>query len=146
MVSDINNIVRIFICTMTMWLWGGFVYYCVELTYRGYSHPSMFAVGGICFLLLGRINIFLPWSMGLVWQALIGAGIITTVEFFAGLIINIWLGLGVWDYSDLPLNLFGQISLLYSLYWFPLAAVGIWLWDFLRWKLYGEQQPQYSLF
>jgi len=106
----------------------------------------MFAVGGICFLLLGRINIFLPWSMGLVWQALIGAGIITTVEFFAGLIINIWLGLGVWDYSDLPLNLFGQISLLYSLYWFPLAAVGIWLWDFLRWKLYGEQQPQYSLF
>jgi uncharacterized membrane protein len=106
----------------------------------------MFIVGGICLLLLGAINNYLPWRMGLAWQALLGAGIITAVEFIAGLIVNIWLGLGVWDYSGLPLNLFGQISLLYSLYWIPLAVVGIFLDDFLRWKLFGEQTPKYTIF
>jgi len=131
---------------MTLWLWGGGVYYCIELFYRGHSHISMFAVGGVCFLLLGAINNYLPWRMGLAWQALFGAVIITAVELTAGLIVNVWLGLDVWDYSGLPLNLFGQISLLYSLYWIPLAAVGIFLDDFLRWKLYGEQTPRYTIF
>ena len=131
---------------VTLWLWGGFVYYCVELLYRGHSHPSMFIAGGVCFLLLGAVNNYLPWHLGLVWQALIGAGIITAVEFIAGLIVNVWLGLAVWDYSGLPFNVLGQISLLYSLYWIPLAAVGVLLDDFLRWKLYGEQKPQYTFF
>ncbi|MCL2677869.1 MAG: hypothetical protein FWE85_02315 [Clostridiales bacterium] len=43
---------------MTMWLWGGFIYYLIELAWRGHSHPSMFVVGGICLLILGNINNF----------------------------------------------------------------------------------------
>jgi uncharacterized membrane protein len=105
----------------------------------------MFIVGGICFLLIGAINNYLPWSMGLAWQALIGAGIVTVVELVAGLIINVWLGLGVWDYSGLPWNILGQISLLYSFFWIPLAAVAVWLDDLLRWKLFGEERPRYTI-
>jgi uncharacterized membrane protein len=130
---------------MTLWLWGGFIYYCIELLWRGFSHPSMFIVGGICFLLLGIINNYLPWKLGLVWQALIGSVAITIVELIAGLIVNRWLGLGVWDYSDMPLNILGQVCLLFTGFWVVLSAVGIFLDDFLRWKLYREQKPTYTL-
>jgi uncharacterized membrane protein len=53
------------------------------------------------------------------------------------------LGLGVWDYSGLPLNVLGQISLLYSVLWMPLVVFAVWLDDFLRWKLWGEERPRY---
>ena len=130
---------------MTLWLWGGFVFYCIELLWRGYSYPSMFVVGGICFLIIGGINNYLPWSVGLVWQALIGGAAVTVVELVSGIVLNIWLGLGIWDYSHLPLNFLGQICLLYSLIWVVLSIIGIFLDDYLRWKLYGEQRPRYTL-
>ena len=134
-----------FIRLATLWLWGGFVYYCIELLRRGYSHSSMFIVGGVCFLIIGSINNYLPWSIGILQQALIGAVAVTTLELISGIILNIWLGLGVWDYSHLPLNILGQICLPYSLLWVALSAVGILLDDYLRWKLYGEQRPEYTL-
>ena len=129
---------------MTLWLWGGFVFYCIELLWRGYSYPSMFVVGGVCFLIIGGINNYLPWSIGLVWQSLIGAAAVTAIELASGIVLNIWLGLGIWDYSHLPFNLLGQTCLYYSLIWVALSAVGIFLDDYLRWKLYGEQRPKYT--
>ncbi len=41
---------------MTLWFWCGFIYYCFEAAWRGGSHPSMFILGGCCFLLTGGIN------------------------------------------------------------------------------------------
>lgn len=35
---------------------GGIVYVLIEMLWRGYSHWSMFILGGICFVLLGLIN------------------------------------------------------------------------------------------
>ena len=131
---------------MTLWLWGGFVYYCVELLYRGYSHPSMFIAGGIAFLLVGGLNNYLPWHLGFVWQCAIGGIIITIVELIAGLIINVWLGLNVWDYSEMRFNLWGQIVPIFTFAWMLLSALAIWLDDFLRWKLYGEERPTYTIF
>ena len=130
---------------VTLWLWGGFIYYCIELAWRGFSHPSMFIVGGVCFVLIGGVNNYLPWRMGLVWQALIGAAAVTAVEFVGGLIINRWLGLGVWDYSGVPGNILGQVCLPYFFAWIVLSVVGIFLDDYLRWKLYGEERPHYSI-
>ncbi|MCL2353639.1 MAG: putative ABC transporter permease [Defluviitaleaceae bacterium] len=127
-------------------LWGGFIYYIIELMWRGHSHPSMFLVGGLCFVLIGGINNYLPWSLGIVQQSLIGAVIITVVELVAGLVVNVWLGLGVWDYSGLPLNFMGQISLLFFVLWIPLATVGIFIDDWLRYKLFGEEKPHYTIF
>lgn len=46
-----------------------------------------------------------------------GAGIITGVELVFGLIFNRALGMGVWDYSRVPLNLWGQICLPFTLIW-----------------------------
>jgi uncharacterized membrane protein len=134
-----------FLRTAALWLFGGFIYYLIEVAWRGYSHPTMYRVGGLCFVLLGGINNWLPWELGLVWQCLIGSAVVTAAEFVSGLIINRGLGLNVWDYSDMPANLLGQVCLLYTILWIPLSLVGILLDDYLRWKLYGEEKPRYTV-
>ena len=52
--------------TLILFLIGGTAYYAVELLYRGYSHPSMFIFGGLCFLLIGFINEWFTWEMPLI--------------------------------------------------------------------------------
>ena len=88
---------------------GGCIYYAIEIAWRGHSHWTMAVLGGICFVLVGGINEYFPWSMPLALQGAIGAAIITALEFVAGVVLNVWLGLGIWDYSAMPFNVLGQI-------------------------------------
>ena len=122
---------------------GGMLYIGIELIWRGYSHWTMFALGGICFVFLGRINEVIPWDMPLWLQVLIGTAIITGLEFITGCIVNLWLGWNVWDYSNVPLNVFGQICLPYILLWAPISLAGIILDDYLRYWLFKEERPHY---
>lgn len=124
---------------------GGAVYVFIELLWRGYSHWSMFLLGGICFIALGLINEVIPWEMPLTAQMFIGCVIITVLEFITGCIVNLWLGWDVWDYSDLPYNLLGQISIMSSVGWYFLSAVGIVLDDWLRYIFFGEEKPRYTI-
>ena len=64
--------------------------------------------------------------------------IIVTIEFFSGCILNIWLGLGVWNYSNMPYNILGQICLPFSIAWFFLSYIAIKLDDYLRKLLFNE--------
>lgn len=48
-----------------LWAVGGLLYITLELLWRGYSHWTMFILGGLCFIGLGLINEVLPWSMPL---------------------------------------------------------------------------------
>ena len=93
---------------------GGVAYCGIEILWRGYTHWTMFIVGGICFVFCGSINEFLDWKTPLWKQMLICSIGITTIEFISGIIINVVLKLNVWDYNNLPLNIFGQVSLIYS--------------------------------
>ena len=129
-----------------LFVFGGLMYMGVEILFRGYTHFSMFLVGGLCFVLVGGINEKLPWNMAFVSQMMIASLLVTAVEFIAGVILNIMLGLGVWDYSSLPYNLLGQISLIFSVGWFFLSAIGILLDDWLRYLIYGEERPHYKIF
>lgn len=79
----------------------------------------MVAVGGLCFLGMGHLPDRPLWQ-----RALLGAGLITGVEFLSGCVLNLWLRWSVWDYSRLPGNLLGQICLPYSLMWCLLAIPG----------------------
>lgn len=130
---------------MVLFLIGGTIYYGIEILWRGYSHPSMFILGGVCFILIGLINEYLPWELGLLWQSLLGACIITAAEFTTGLVVNVWLGLGVWDYSNMPCNVMGQICLPFFLLWIPLACVAIVLDDYIRYCFFDEEKPHYTL-
>ena len=122
---------------------GATIYVVIEKLYRGYSHWTMFLLGGICFIALGLINEVIPWDMPLLLQMFIGGAIITVLELITGCVVNLWLGWNVWDYSELPFNLWGQISLFSSIVWVGLSLVGIVLDDYIRWKFFGEEKPHY---
>ena len=122
---------------------GGLLYIIIELIWRGYSHWTMFVLGGICFVFLGRINELISWNMPLWQQALIGTAIITGLEFITGCIVNLWLGWNVWDYSNVPFNVLGQICLPYILLWIPMSLTGIVSDDYLRHWIFKEEKPHY---
>ena len=124
---------------------GGAIYFCIEMLWRGHSHWSMALVGGICFIAIGAINEYIPWEMSMVQQSLIGACLVTGIEFIAGLILNVWLGLAIWDYSNLPFNIMGQICLPFFFAWIVLSAVAIVVDDYLRYWLFKEEKPHYQL-
>lgn len=125
---------------------GGLLYVLIETVWRGYSHWTMFALGGLCFLALGLINEVLSWDTPLWKQVLIGACLITGLEFLTGCIVNLWLGWNVWDYSAMPGNILGQICPQYFLLWLPVSLAGIILDDWLRYRWWGEERPRYKLF
>lgn len=130
---------------LSLFLIGSILYYNLEILWRGYSHCSMFILGGICFVLIGLINEYFSWEMKLWKQQLIATIIITTLEFITGYIVNIKLDWNVWNYENLRFNLLGQISLQYSILWFFLSAVAIVLDDYLRYKWFDESKPRYKL-
>ena len=109
----------------------GITYCGIEILYRGRTHISMLFVGGLCAVLIGMINEITP-KMNIILQMFIGAVIVTIIEFFSGYIINIILGLNVWDYSNLMFNYKGQISLIFTVIWFFLSAPVIYLDDKIR--------------
>ena len=137
---------------------GGGLYTWLEVFWKGQTHWTMFLLGGICFVIVGLLNEHLfPWDLALSEQAVIGASIITILEFFTGCVVNLWLKWNVWDYSGLPFNLLGQICLYYFLLWILLAVICIVLDDWLRYWNYlifrkwrpwmrKRERPYYTLF
>lgn len=125
---------------------GGIIYVALEVICRGYTHWTMVILGGICFVATGLINEIIPWEMPLAVQMLCGSIIITALEFACGCIVNVWLGWDVWDYSAEWGNLLGQICPLYSILWYFVSFLAIWLDDWLRYWLFLEDRPHYKLF
>lgn len=124
---------------------GGFSYMGLELLWRGRTHWSMGLVGALCFILIGGLNEYLSWDMSLLKQGVIGSCVITAAEFLFGIILNLYLGWDVWDYSNLPLNLLGQICLPFSLLWILVSIGVVILDDYLRYCLFKEAKPHYKL-
>ncbi len=128
-----------------LFLLGGFSYYFIEIAVRGYSHYSMVICGGLSFLLIGMMNQVLGFHISLISQMFLSGVIITVLEFITGLIVNVWLEIGVWDYSQLPYNVMGQICIPYTLLWTAISPVCIFLDDFLRHRLFGEEKATYKI-
>lgn len=124
---------------------GGLLYILIELVWRGWTHWTMFILGGLCFVCLGLINEILSWKTPLWQQVLIGAGIITALEFLTGYVVNLYLGWDVWDYSNMPGNILGQVCPQYMLLWLPVSLIGIVLDDWIRYWWFGEEKPHYKL-
>lgn len=107
---------------------GGMTYASLELLWRGRTHSSMFVLGGVCFLLIGKLGRIRP-SLPLPIRTLASAGLVTALELGCGLLVN--RDYGVWDYRHLPLNFQGQICLPYTLLWIPVSLAAILLYDWL---------------
>ena len=123
---------------------GGLGYMALELLWRGWTHGSMFLLGGLCFVLIGNLDRLFQ-GMPLLFQSVLGAGIITFLELLTGLVLNVWLGLGVWDYSSLPYSFLGQISMTYFFLWIFVALGAVFLEDGLRRGLFGDARPHYRV-
>lgn len=95
---------------------GGLGYAALELLWRGRTHWSMILAGGICMSIMFLIFRRIP-GVSLFMRGIIGAVVITVVEFMIGCIVNNRLGLKIWDYSDQKWNIMGQICPLYSVLW-----------------------------
>lgn len=128
-----------------LWAVGGCLYYSFEIIFRGFSHWTMFVLGGICLVFFSVQGQMVKWSEPLWIQILRGIIFVTSMEFITGMIVNKWLGLAVWDYSDMPMQLFGQICLPFMVIFSGLCAVGILLSGYLLHWVFGEEKPEYHI-
>lgn len=101
---------------------GGVGYCALEIIWRGYTHPAMALCGAVCFYFIYRLCARHPYT-SIILRALLGAAFITLTELLAGCLFNIALGWKIWDYSRLPYQFLGQISLHYSVVWFFLSIL-----------------------
>lgn len=127
---------------------GGSIYISIEIIYRSLmdkppTHWVMFVLGGLAFLIIGRLNEHIDWEMPFWLQVLIGTAVVLVLEFIFGCVLNLWLGLAIWDYSNMPFNLLGQICLPFALIWSVLVVIAIILDDYLRYWLFDEEEPVY---
>ena len=109
---------------------GALGYAFFEILFRGYTHWTMMLTGGACVLTIYYLNIQFPKAPIFI-RALAGTLIIILYEFLVGLIVNMWFGWHIWDYSNVPGNILGQICPVFSGAWFLLSLVLCFL--FSRW-------------
>ncbi len=128
-----------------LWFLGGSLYYAFEMAFRGFSHWSMFVLGGICMAFFAFQGFATHWREPM-WKQVIRCTVfVTASEFITGLIVNKWLKLGVWDYSDQPFQLFGQICLPFAVIFSGLCAAGIPLSGYLMHWIFREEKPKYRV-
>lgn len=108
----------------------------------GWTSIWMIVVGGFCGITLGSMNEFkffkkIPYII----RAILGMLIIFAIELVSGLLFNTLLKMQIWDYSTLPLNLKGQISIVYAPLWFILTPFVFWFDDMIRYCIFVEDKP-----
>lgn len=137
------NKLLVFLKHLFLFIIGGATYFGIEILYRGHSHYSMFILGGVCFIIIGLMNEIWNWDAYIEKQIGVSLLIVLILEFIAGCILNIWLNLGIWDYSNQPLNIMGQVCIGFALLWIPIILVAIILDDYIRYKVFKEEKPRY---
>ena len=113
---------------------GSILYSLIEIAWRGFTHWSMGITGGLCMVILYRIEEIFG-KQNLVKKCVLGSVIITTLEFVVGCIVNIRCRWAVWDYSTMPLNLMGQICVPFTFLWFLLCITVFNLCEKLKTKV-----------
>lgn len=127
------------------WVCGGLAYMGLELLWRGHTHWTMGVLAACLCVPLDIANEHMPWEMPLWLQAICGGLTVTGAELAAGLMLNVWLGLGIWDYSKMPLNLWGQVCPQFTALWCLLCMAVIPMFDWLEYLFCGGQKPHYTM-
>ena len=130
------------VCSVKLFCTGGVLYNLIEIAWRGYTHWSMFFVGGACFHIMGRIQKS-PYIKRTLSRCALCSAAVTAVEYVSGCLVNLVLKLNVWDYSALPLNLHGQVCALYAVLWGGLSLIARPVYRLLK-KAMMEQGPAHG--
>ena len=125
---------------------GFFIYLGIEKLYKSLishspTHWSMGLVSGLSFLFLLCLD---EKRIPLWTKAVAGGLFITLLELSSGIVFNLYLQLGIWDYRESFGNFKGQICPLFSLIWclasFAVIAANR-LWKRLVFYAFGKKTP-----
>ena len=125
----------------------GCFYVTIEIFFRGYSYPLMFLVAGIASVLIDKLNNKISWDMPLPLQVLIGTFIILALELSSGLFALHVLGVRMWDYRNMPWNMFeGLLCPQFGFIWMIMTLGIIVLADAINYYwLHDSDRPYYVL-
>lgn len=127
----------------------GTLYCSIELLFRNRTHWSMFILSGFCGIcFIDTPNNIYSFDLDYTIQVLISTILCTLSEVICGLIVNIWLGLNVWDYSKLwGTFFFGQCNIFFVIVWLVLIAlIGIPLCDAINYYWFKiDPCPYYKI-
>ncbi len=112
---------------------GFFLYLAIETLYKrnftnSNTHFSMGLLAGFAFVFLLFLD---KTALNFFHKAIWGAVFITVLELIFGIYLNLYKGLGIWDYSSIPFHFLGQICPLFSLLWFVFSCLVLWINRFL---------------
>ena len=111
-----------------LFILGAVGYAAMETIWRGHTHWSMMIAGGLCFILFSLAAEALR-GRSILLKAVTCAVGVTAIEFIFGVVFNIYLGMGVWDYSHVSFNIMGQICPMFRLLWAGIAIAFLTLAD-----------------
>jgi len=104
---------------------GGLIYGASEILWRGFTHWTMIVTGGFCAAVL--YILFNYTKMFFIKKLILGAVLITTIEYIVGIIVNVFLRWKIWDYSSEKYNLLGQICPRFTFYWLLMCIPAFFL-------------------
>ena len=116
---------------LLLFILGAVGYAAIEIIWRGHTHWSMMIAGGICFMLFSLVAKRFKNRNILIKAAICAVGV-TAVEFIFGVVFNIILRMDVWDYSNVPFNIMGQICPMFTLIWAGIAIAFLPLADLIN--------------
>ena len=96
----------------------------------------MTITGGACLLIM-YCHFSAHPDEGMLAKCIYGCTVITSLELLVGCVVNLLLGWNVWDYSSQPLNLFGQICVMFSAFWFLLSVPAAAICEAFRLRFAG---------
>ena len=114
-----------------LFILGAVGYAAIETIWRGFTHWSMIIAGGLCFMLFSVVADRMR-GRHILMKAVVCAIGVTAIEFAFGVVFNLWLRMDVWDYSNMPMNILGQICPLFSLLWVGIAVAFLPLADVIN--------------
>ena len=85
-------------------MFGAISYSLLEIIWRGFTHWSMFVLGGLCFLLVSQVAVSCCGRLPLWFCCVVNTLLITGLEFVTGCVVNLGFGWNVWNYTNQPLK------------------------------------------
>ena len=95
---------------------GACAYAMLELAWRGRTHVTMAIAGGLSLIFFSLIEKRFQ-NRSVIFRALLSSLAVSFIELCIGIAFNLVYNMKIWDYSDQPFNLFGQICPLFTVLW-----------------------------
>ncbi len=127
-----------------IFIFSGTAYVLLEMLCRGYSHITMWVLGGICGVIIALVNndIFLSSKTPFEIQVAFCATCCVLGEYIFGIIFN--RDFTIWDYREIPGTFAdGQLNIFFILLWIVICIFAIPLLDWIEYKLLDGRRPVY---